>query len=95
MGAETIGYAVLAALIYSLVFYAKHHLNEVVSEPFEPTKLGATLIIGAIIGVIFHVGNVPITAASVEIQLFAYAGFVGVVESVLKAIYRAIKEKIP
>ncbi len=92
MGAETVGIAILSALIYSVVFYAKHYFKPGKPEPFDPTKLGATLLVGAVLGVIFYAGGVGITAEAVEMQLIAYAGIVALVESVLKLVYRGIKK---
>lgn len=90
MAAETIGYAVLAALIYSVVFFAKHHFKPGKPESFDPAKLGATLIVGAVIGVIFYAGGVPITAEAIEIQLGIYISIVALVENVLKIIVRVL-----
>jgi len=86
----TIGYAILAAAIYSVIFYAKHHFKPGEPESFNPAKLGATVIIGAIIGIVFYVGGLPPTAEAVEIQLGAYAGIVALTETILKLIYRIL-----
>ena len=93
MAPETIGYAIIAALIYSVVFYAKHYFKPGKPESFDPTKLGATLLVGVVLGGIFYAGDLAITAEAVETQLIAYAGIVALVESVLKLVYRGIFER--
>lgn len=91
MGAETVLIAILSALIYSVVFFAKHHLTDK-PESLDPAKLGATLITGAILGTIFYAGGLAITAEAIETQLIAYVSVVAIVESVLKIIYRSLKK---
>ena len=88
----TVAYAILSALIYSVIFYGKHHFKPDKPETFDPVKLGATLVIGAIIGIVFYIGSVPITAEAVEIQLFAYAGIVALAETILKIVWRGLKK---
>ncbi len=90
MAAETIGYAIIAALVYSVVFFAKHHLKDK-PESFDWQKLGATLIVGAVIGGMFYLGDLAITAEAVEAQLIAYVGIVAIVESVIKIVVRAVE----
>lgn len=90
MAAETIGYAIIAALVYSVVFFAKHRLKDK-PESFDWQKLCATLIVGAVIGAIFYLGDLTITAEAVETQLIAYVSIVAIVESVIKIVIRAVE----
>ena len=92
MVAETVAYAIVAALAYSLIFYVKKAVREKNPPEFDYTKLGATLVVGLVIGIVFYIGGVPIATEAVETQLIAYAGVVALVESILKLIYRAIKK---
>ncbi|MBA7593136.1 hypothetical protein ES703_00053 [subsurface metagenome] len=90
----TVVYAVLAALAYSLMFFAKHHFKPDKPESFDKAKLGATLIIGAIIGIVFCIGNVPITAEAIGTQLISYGFIIMFVETCLKIGYRIIAPRL-
>jgi len=94
MPAATIGYAILAAIVYSVIFYGKKHFKPDNPDSFDMVKFTATVIIGAIIGIVFYVGGLPPTAEAVEIQLGAYAGIVALTETILKTIYRILRPRL-
>ena len=89
--ATTVVYAILASLVYSLIFYVKKAVRKKDPPEFDYAKLGATLVVGLVIGIVFYIGGVPIATEAVETQLIAYAGVVALVESILKLIYRGLK----
>lgn len=89
----TIAYAVISALIYSIVFFAKKRLNKESPAEFDPTKLVSTLIVGVVIGIGFYLGNVDITALAIETQLLAYGMVIALVESGLKIVWRVLHRK--
>jgi hypothetical protein len=88
MGIETIGIALLMAVIYTVLGVAKS-----VGEDFQPTKAGATIILGLIIGVFMYASGLPITNASVAEQLAVYGGLLYVIENIIKAIVRRWKKE--
>jgi len=83
MTIETIMLAVLSAIVYAVVAYAKTQ-----KEEFDALKFSATIIVGAIVGFAFAITDTPIAQASIETQLVAYVGVIVIVENVLKAVYR-------
>lgn len=87
MAVETIGIAILTAVIYAVIGYAKS-----VNEDFSFSKFGATIVLGLIIGIIMYSSGIPITEANVAEQFVAYGGLLYVVENILKALYRRIKK---
>ena len=86
MGIETIAIALLMAVIYTLLGMAKS-----VGEDFNPTKAGATVGLGLLIGVVMYVSGTPITEVNVAGQLAIYGGLLYVFENVIKAIMRRWK----
>jgi hypothetical protein len=87
---EQVLLAVGSALAYSLVFYAKNRAGD--PEDFKPKKLLATLIVGLAVGIGYGLAGVEITQELIFAQLSMYAGTTALVESIIKAIYRQIKE---
>jgi len=88
MGLETIGIALLMAVIYTLLGVAKS-----VGEEFNPTKAGATVLLGFVIGVFMYVSGMPITEVNVAGQLAIYGGLLYTFENLIKAIWRRVKEE--
>jgi len=80
---ETILLAVVAAMVYAIAGYLKS-----AGEDFNAVKFGATAIVGAFVGVSMFLSGLPITEASVMVQMGIYVGVVVMVENVLKAIVR-------
>jgi len=82
--------AVLAAILYSLVFYAKK-LGK--GEKFDPYRFASTLIIGAVVGALMQAQGVPVEQMTFEQRLAMYAGAIALTESVLKAVVRYFRKK--
>lgn len=73
--------AVVSALVYSTVWYARRREQ---GEPLQPAKMVATLIVGAAIGVSMILVGEPLRELSLEQKLVAYAGVISLVQGVVK-----------
>ncbi len=80
--------AAVAGALYGVLFYVKAQQNS--GEDFDYWKFGATVFLAAIIGVAMGAAGMPVTQATVELQIAAYVGYVVVLENVLKLIWRKI-----
>jgi len=80
---ETILLALVATMIYAITGYLKS-----AGEDFNAVKFGATAIVGVFVGLSMHISGLPITEASVMVQMVTYVGVVVIIENVLKAIVR-------
>ena len=87
MAIETIGIALLMAVIYTLLGYSKS-----LGEEFNPTKAGATVGLGLLIGVVMYASGMPITEVNVAGQLAIYGGLIYTIENAIKAILRRAKK---
>lgn len=87
MGIETIGVALLMAVLYTLLGYSKS-----LGEEFSPTKAGATVGLGLLIGAVMYVSGMPITEVNVAGQLAIYGGLIYTIENGIKAIVRRYGE---
>lgn len=86
-GLETVAFAVIASVIYSLSFYLKSR-----PETFDWIKFCATGITGLLIGVFAVLTNMTdITEAGVVAQLGVFSGATAIIETYLKLIWRKIK----
>lgn len=81
-----VGQAALMAAVYSVLFYAKARQQE--DAEFDPTKFGATLLVGVAVGVSIALGGGELFQGTIETKLASYAGVVALVETVLKPVYR-------
>ena len=86
MDLSTIVLAVLAGAVYGVLFYIKAQQNT--GEKFKYSKLGATVLLAAIIGGAMGAANMPVTQVTLDLQLAAYIGYVIVLETLLKLIWR-------
>lgn len=85
--------AVAAALLYSLLWFSRQVVDPTKETPkFDPWKMGATLVIGACIGLVSVITGIEITQAGIEAQLTSYGFLVAVVEQVGRAIYRNLTQ---
>lgn len=91
MSIETVAVAMTSAAIYSLVFYAKKS-QKTGGEPFDWYKLASTIIIGAGIGMASVYRGDTLSQADLEAQLTMYGGIALIVESAIKAAYRAVSK---
>lgn len=83
MAIETIAIALLMAVIYVVLGVAKS-----VGENFNPTKAGATVALGLLIGAAMYASGIPVTEVNVAGQLAIYGGLIYAIENVIKAILR-------
>ena len=85
--------AVAAALLYSLLWFSRQVVDPTKETPkFDPWKMGATLVIGACIGLVSVISGIEISQAGIEAQLTSYGFLVAVVEQVGRAIYRNLPQ---
>ena len=86
--------AVAAASLYSLLWFSRQVVDPTKETPkFDPWKMGATLVIGACIGLVSVITGIEISQAGIEAQLTSYGFLVAVVEQVGKALYRNFTEE--
>jgi len=88
MDISAIVLASLSGALYGILFYVKARQNS--GEEFNYWKFGATVMLAAIIGGAMGATGMPITQATLEVQLAAYVGYVAVLETVLKLIWRQL-----
>jgi len=81
---EAIIYAVVAAIVFALSGYLKSAKD----EEFDATKFAATILVGALVGVVLYVKGAAITEEAVATQFAAYAGIVVILENALKTVVR-------
>ena len=74
-------------VISAAVFAVSGYLKSVGEKP-DPVKFLSTLIIGAIIGLIFSFMGAPVTEEAIMTMLVTYIGAVVVVENMIKAVIR-------
>ena len=87
---QSAGTAAMMAAVYSLLFYVKQRAKKENPEAFDPTKFGATVLVGAGIGVSLALAGVEITQGRVVDSLPMYVGVIAIVESVLKTVWRVL-----
>lgn len=88
MDISSIVLAMLAGAGYGVLFYVKAQQNT--GEEFKYSKLGATVLLAAIIGGAMGAANMPVTHVTLDLQLAAYIGYVVVLETLLKLVWRKI-----
>lgn len=86
---STVIFAILGAAVYGIIFFIKAWVSMDPKPPFDPYKFGATLIVSFIIGLIAGMTGVPLTEADFLVQMGAYAGYVAMLETLLKALIGA------
>jgi hypothetical protein len=86
MAIETIAIALVMAVIYTLLGVAKS-----AGEDINPTKAGASIGLGVLIGVCMYASGLPITEANVGVQLGIYGSLLYVFENIIKTIVRRWK----
>ena len=84
--AYTVLFAVLGAAAYGIIFFIKAWVAMDPKPPFDPYKFGATLGVAIIIGLIAGMTGAPLTEADFLVQMGAYAGYVAILETLLKAL---------
>lgn len=85
---ETIILAVIAAVMYAGTQFIKKNLDPEKPQEFDGGKFGATIVVGAGVGLVFgYSGIIPSESTVVE-QLVAYSGATAIIENGLKIIIR-------
>jgi hypothetical protein len=79
-------------IVATIVYALGNYLSSTKLEPFDWYKFGATFIVAIFIGTIMAESGTEITAASVGMQIAAYAGMVGLAETYMKLIVRRVKD---
>ncbi len=80
--------AAIAGAGYGVLFYVKARQSS--GEEFDYWKLGATVLLAAIIGIAMGAAGMPVTQATVDVQFAAYVGYIVVLETTLKLIWRKL-----
>ncbi len=78
----------IAGAGYGVLFYVKARQNS--GEKFDSVKLGATVLLAALIGIAMVAAGMPVTQATVDVQIAAYVGYIVVLETLLKVIWRKL-----
>ena len=78
---------ILSAVAYGLIFFWKARQGQDPPPPFDAYKFGATMIVAIIIGVIAAFSGITLTEADLILQMGAYAGYVAMLETILKALF--------
>ena len=77
---------VVSAVVYGVIFFVKAYATSPDPKPpFDKKKFAATLIVAFIIGVIAGMTGVTLNEADLIAQLGQYAGYVAIIETLLKA----------
>ena len=86
--------AIFAAVLYSLIWWASKNIDPTKpSENFDFLSLGATVLIGAGVGIAATFTGSPITQLNIETQLVAYGSVIAVLERILKTLYNYLENK--
>ena len=88
MDFTAVGIAVISAVVYALIFFAKARENAPDPKPpFDTYKVLATIAVAIAVGFIAGMTGVPLTEADLLTQLGAYAGYIAMLETLLKALF--------
>lgn len=88
----TVLYAVIGSLLYSLSFYAKNNTKH--NESISLSKLGATLVVGGVVGVFgLLIAPQEFTQSDFQTQMVAYSGATAIVEALIKAAYGRVNNE--
>lgn len=80
-----------AALVYSLIFYAKKREG---GQEFDPYKFTSTIIVGVVVGVFLSLGPMELTQENVMGIMATNIGIIAVIESALKWLVRKTRNLI-
>lgn len=88
-------FTVFSAAVYGVIFFGKAWMTQDPKPPFDIYKFGATLVVAVIIGVITGLTGSPLTELDFLTQMAAYAGYVAIIETMLKAIFGRVGRAWP
>jgi len=91
MSVETIFLALVAAALYAGTAFIKKAPTDK-PEEFNWTKFGATIILGAGIGVAAALKGIVPDQTSVELQLALFAGATAIIENAIKTVIRLVRK---
>ncbi|GAF88613.1 unnamed protein product [marine sediment metagenome] len=80
-------FTVISAGAYGIIFFFKAWMTQDPKPPFDNYKFGATLVVAVVIGLIAGIMGSPLTELDFLTQIAAYAGYIAMVETFLKAIF--------
>lgn len=80
-------FAVFSAAVYGIIFFFRAWMTQDPKPPFDTYKFGATLIVAMVIGIIAGIAGTPLTELDFLSQMAAYAGYVAMIETILKTIF--------
>ena len=78
----------IAGAVYGGLFYFKARQSS--GEDFNYGQFGATILLAAIIGIAMVAAGMPVTQATIEVQIGVYLGYIVVLETLLKLIWRKL-----
>lgn len=88
---ETVVLAIIAAIMYAGTQFIKKNIDPEKPQEFDGEKFGATIVIGAGVGLVFgYSGLIPSESMVLE-QLVAYSGLTAIIENLLKIAFRWYK----
>lgn len=77
---------ILSAAVYGIIFWWKARQGQDPPPPFDAYKFGATMVVALIIGTIAAFSGIKLSETDFLLQIGAYAGYVAMVETILKAL---------
>ena len=88
MELSSIVLAMIAGAGYGVLFFFKSQQSS--EDTFDYSKLGATVLLAALIGAALGAVGNPVTQATIDLQIAAYVGYIAVLETMLKLIWRRL-----
>jgi len=78
---------VLSAAAYGIIFWWKARQTQDPPPPFDVYKFAATMVVAIIVGLIAVFSGQTLTEEYFLLQIGAYAGYVAMIETILKALF--------
>ena len=78
---------ILSAAVYGIIFWWKARQGQDPPPPFDAYKFGATMVVALIVGIIAAFSGITLSETDFLLQMGAYAGYVAMVETILKALF--------
>lgn len=77
------------AAVYAALWYARRRQHE--NEDFDPAKFGATVVLGAALGVAMALAGDPLSQADIEAKLVVYAGLLTVLTPIIRMVLDGLR----